>query len=1067
MKVFNGSSLISSRKKIKVAVTSFVLIVCNIMTLHSQNIGISGRVTDETDEALVGVNVRVKGTTTGTSTDIHGEYALNVPDSDATLVFSYIGFVTQEVVVGNRQTIHVVLVEDMAVLDEVVVVGYGTQKKVNLTGAVEQISGERLENRSVPTLTQALQGTVANLNISTSNGAPGTAQSINIRGYTGLNAMGSPLVVIDGVQGGSISNINMNDVESISVLKDAASAAIYGSSAPYGVLIVTTKRGRAGKPLISYNNNFGLSQPVNLPSYVNSLEFAEAFNEVGENSKFTAKLFNDDVIQRIKDYQAGKITDQTIKSPASDDWYSWNAAHANNDWYDIYFKKSSFSQQHNVSVSGANESSAYYAGLGYTQEDGLYNWANDVFRRYNARVNLSSNLNKWLTFGFRGAFSRSNTDVPAIYSTISGGTSYSYDYFHQLGRTYPTVPLKNPDGHYSEGSGVLNFTEGGRRKETTDNAALTGELIIRPLQGWDITANLSYNGDYIENSNHRKTFYIVRPSGATIARSGTTPNYLERNMYKNQKYTVNAFTSYEKSLGDNHYFKALVGFTQELYDRLRVVASNDNLYSDEIPSLAMTFGTNRNGSDEISQLAIRGAFGRINYNYKGKYLLELNGRYDGTSRFMKDVRFKFYPGISGAWLPSKESFWRPLEEYVNMLKLRVSYASLGDQAFTNDYYPFYPSLGSNAPTNTRWLFGSTRESAVWQPGLVNYDLTWITVNTIGWGADLSSLNNRLNISFDWYKRNAKDFAGPGASLPALLGTGAPNVNNAEIETKGFEITLGWKDRVGKLSYGANFVLSDYIGKVVKYEGNKERLINNYYAGRTQGEIWGFETVGLFKNQAEIDAADQSYLNANWYVGDVHYKTFSPDGKLGIGKNTVDDSGDRRVIGNSTPRYSYGLNLFADREGIDLSIFLQGIGKRDVMFADNSNYFWGFVNSEWQTSYFTAHTDRWTENNPNGYYPRAYFNTNKNRQAQTRYLQNAAYLRIKNLQLGYTLPKEILDIVKFQKARVFVNVENIATFTKLMKIIDPEIISTSNMGTTSDAKVYPLRRTWACGVNVTF
>jgi len=1040
-------------------------------TVYSQSVVIYGKVMNEAGETLPGVNVWVKGSNTGVISNSDGNYSILASNSDATLVFSFVGYIAQEIAVAGRQIIDVTMMEDVAMIDEVVVVGYGAVKKANLTGAVGYVDNRQLENRSVPTLTQALQGKVAGLNISTPNGAPGTAQNINLRGYTGLNidasgnrsnTMNGPLIVIDGVQGGNLGNIEMNDVESISFLKDAASAAIYGSSAPYGVIIVTTKKGRSGKPMINYNNNFGFSQAINLPNYVNSLDFANAWNEVGENSRYTAKLFNDDVIQRIKDYQAGKIKDETIKSPSSDDWYSWNAAHANNDWFDVFFKKASFSQQHNISASGATASSNYYIGLGYTHQDGLYNWANDVYKRYNARVNLSTNLTSWLTFGVRGAFSRGQTDVPAVYSW-SGGGNFSYDYFHQLGRTYPTVPMKNPDGFYSEGSNILGFTEGGRRKETTDNASLTGEFIIRPLPGWDITANYTYAGAFIENSNHRKTFYIVKPSGALQARGGTTPNFLERNMYRNQQFTVNAFTSYEKSFGGgNHYFKALVGFTQELHDRLRLFASNDNLYSDEITSLAMTYGTNRSGSDAASQLAIRGTFGRINYNYREKYLLELNGRYDGTSRFMKDVRYKFYPGVSAAWVPSKESFWEPVQPYVNQFKIRASYASLGDQAFTSDYYPFYPSLNSNSPTggSNRWLFSGGRESIIWQPGLVNYDLTWITVNSLSWGIDLAALNHRLNFSFDWYKRNAKDFAAFGEALPALLGTVAPRVNDAETETKGFEITLGWRDRIGEFSYGATFLLSDYVGKVVKYNNPTKLLANVWYNGMTQGEIWGYETVGLFKDQAEIDAADQSYINANWYVGDVHYKSFSPDGKLGIGKNTADEPGDRRIIGNTTPRYSFGLTLNAEWKGFDFSTFIQGVGKRNMMFSTGANYFWGFVNNEWQSAYFTVHTDRWTPDSPNGYFPRAYFNTDKNRQAQSRYLQNVAYLRVKNMQLGYTLPKEITDRIKFQRTRIFLNVENIATFTKLMKIIDPEIVNT-------DAKVYPLRRTWAFGANVTF
>ena len=999
-------------------------------------------------------------TATGTSTDGNGAFSLDVADGNAVLVFSYIGFTTQEIALNNRRSLTVVLSESSFQIDEVVVVAYGAQKRANLTGAVEKIGGERLENRAVQNITQALQGTIANLNVSTSNGAPGSTQSINIRGYAGLGSTRSPLVVIDGIQGGDLNNINMNDVESITVLKDAASSAIYGSSAPYGVIIVTTKKGRSGKTTITYNNNFGYSQPINLPHYVNSLEFAGAFNEAAANA-FVALPFDDGTIDRIKQYMAGTLKDETMRNPTQDDWLTFSGSNANNDWFDIFFKDFSFSQMHNIGLSGGNERSNYYAGIGYNQQDGLYNWANDVYQRYNARLNLSSEIAKWLTVNLRSTFSNVSTDVPAIYSGVSGGSSYSRDYFHQLGRTWPSVALRNPDGNYSEPSGVVMFTQGGRNKSNTDRLSLTGEVVLRPLEGWNITANYTYFTTYGEASNHRKTVYITRPSGAQTPRSGTSPNYFQRGWDKNQNLTFNAFTSYEKNIGD-HYISGLVGFTQELYKELSFQGANQELLTDELPMLSLTNGNVRAAADDTRELAIRGFFARINYNYKGKYLLELNGRYDGTSRFLKDNRNRTYPGVSAAWVPSGESFWEPVQEYVNYLKLRASYGSLGDQGFTSNWYPFFPALGNQLPTGTNYIFSSGRQSYFNEPGLVDMNLTWVTTTSIGYGIDLHSFNHRLNVSFDWYRRYAKDFTGPAEALPALLGTSPPSVNNAEIETTGFEITLGWKDRAGNVSYGIDAVLSDYQGRVTKYNNPRKLLANTWYDGMVMGEIWGFETVGLFQSEEEIaNAPSQRNFNANWYPGDVRYRKLTDDGEpIGYGDNTVDNPGDQRIIGNSTPRYSFGVNMHAEWKGIDVTAFLQGVGKRDIMFADNANFFWGFTGDQWQSSYFTVHRDRWTTDNPDGYFPLASFaGTNKNRLSQTRYLQNAAYLRIKNTQIGYTIPAAITGKVKIQKARIFTNVENLATFTKLMKIIDPEIVD-------REAKVYPLKRTWAFGINVT-
>ncbi|MDR2148062.1 MAG: TonB-dependent receptor [Tannerella sp.] len=1043
-----------------------IILMPQSMSVEQAGRRITGKVSDADGEPIIGASVIEKGTTNGVATDVDGNFSLNVGEN-AVLQISFLGYVAQEIEVGNRQSVNVTLVEDIAMLDEVVVVGYGTVKKTNLTGAVGYIDGKELENRSVVTMTQALQGKVAGFNISTPSqgGAPGITQNLNIRGYTGLGTTGGPLIIIDGVQQtGSLSDLNMDDVENISVLKDAASAAIYGSSAPYGVVIVTTKKGRAGKPVITYNNNFAYGQPINLPHFVNSVEFAETYNEVFANQN-QSPMFSEEVIQRMKDYQAGTFKDETIKSTTSDDWYAWDMSNANNDWFKVFFKDFSLSQQHNVGVSGASETSNYYIGLGYTQQGGMYNWAEDYYRRYNARANLSTNLTKWLTFNGRTSFARAQTDTPTLYGGFTGGGNFSRAYLHQIGRTWPTVPVKNPDGDYSEASGIKAFTDGGRTKTVYDYLTLTGEFVVNPLPGWDITGNYTYSGAYIHYTDHQKTFYQMKPSGATYARGGTTPNSFTREMIKNQRFNINAFTSYEKTIANGHYFKVLLGYTQDLIDDMDMWGSNNNLYSDALPSLTLTYGTAVTARDLAEQLATRGTFGRIAYNYQEKYLLELNGRYDGSSRFLEDVRYRFYPGVSVGWALSKESFWKPVEPYVNQFKLRASYASLGDHAFTDSRYPFYPALGLASPTGTNWLFSGGRESAFWAPGIVNYDLTWITVKTLDFGFDLSALDYRLNLSFDWYKRNSTDFVGPGEALPAILGVGAPQVNDAAIETKGFELTLGWKDRRGDFSYGIDFVLSDYQGVVTKYSANPNKLINNWYSGRKQGEIWGWETEGLFKDQAEIDATDQSLLNANWYIGDVHYKDLDGDGKLTRGDGTVDNPGDQRVIGNTTPRFAYGLTLDAGWKGFDAAVFLQGIGKRDIMFGNNAIYFWGLAASEWQGTYYTVHTDRWTENNPDGYYPRAYFNTTKNRESQTRYLQDASYLRIKNVQLGYSLPKSIINAINFQKARVFINIENLATFTPLMNIVDPEILDASQGN--DQGKSYPLRRNWAFGINLTF
>ncbi len=1019
---------------------------------------VHGRVVDNNGSPVPGATVMVKGIKKAAITNGNGEFHLSGISDNAVLVVSNIGFQTQEVPVGGKSSLTIKFMPEVSQLENVVVVGYGTQKKVNLTGAVAQVSGKVLENRPITRVTQGLQGMVAGLNITTntSGGAPNATQNINVRGYTGLGATGSPLIVIDGIQGGDINAINPSDVESISVLKDAASTAIYGSSAPYGVILITTKKGKQGMTKITYDNNLAWAQTINLPKMLNSLDFANLYNEAFANAG-RAPFFNQETIDRIKAYQAGTITTQTIKDPNSNSWLNWNSGNANNDWFKIYFKDFAFSQQHNLGISGATEKSNYYIGIGYNDHGGMYNYGNDQFKRFNVRANLTSNITNWMSFTLRSTISRSMYNTPNVYAGQTGG-----NYMHQIARKFPTVSLINPDGHFSAESNVPLHEEGGRNKSTEDQPMLTGEIKLNPLKGWEIIGNYTFDGDLYDQQNHLKTVYTYLPDGSTAPTSGTTPNSFSRSNYRNEHHIINAYSSYEKGFG-NHNFRLLGGFTSELTNYIAYSASNSLLYSNDIPSLSLTYNTTPTISDQVRRLAVEGFFGRFNYSYADKYLLEVNGRYDGTSRFLAGRRWKFSPGVSAGWNVDREPFWAGIKDVVNAFKIRGSYGSSPDQLFLGDpsistYYPFYPSLGTTTPNNTSWLFGGSKQASVSQPPLVNPDLTWVTTTSYGIGTDLGMLNNRLGVNFDYYIRKADDFAGPAQVLPALLGASVPRINNAAIQTKGFELTITWNDKIGELGYGVRANLSDYKGKVVRYN-NPSRTLDTYYAGQSLGEIWGYTTQGLYATDADAAKGPKaSFWNSTWRAGDVIYKDFDGNGIINNGKNTVDSSGDLRVIGNNTPRYQYSLNLTFDYKGFDLGVYLQGIGKRDVWIG--SNYFWGIVGDEWQSSPFTAQMNRWTPTNLNGYFPKFYMSSenNKNTQVQTRYLQNAAYMRIKNLQLGYTLPKFVINRIHAQKVRVYMSVENLATFTKLIKTMDPEL-------SISDAKIYPLQRTYSCGVNI--
>jgi TonB-linked SusC/RagA family outer membrane protein len=807
-----------------------------------------------------------------------------------------------------------------------------------------------------------------------------------------------------------------------------------------------------------------------------ALTWANVFNEAFVNAG-RVPWFDDETIQRIKDHMSGTLPDETIRDPRPgvDDWYGSgvgynsgrgpNYGNGNNDWFKVFFKRWSFSQQHNIDLSGGGNATTYYLGAGYMGKEGMYNFADDDYKRYNLRANISTDPARWLKLNFRSAFSRGKNNTPAAYSSLTGG-----NWMHQIARKLPNTPLKNPDGYYSDYSNVNNFTEGGRDLSTDDQLTLTGETIITPLKGWNITANYTLNGEYYYDEIFNKTVYTYLPSGTKVVEWQTDPNNsLAKSQVNINHSTINLFSSYETNLG-NHYFKILGGYIRDYTDYKEFSASNSLLYSNDIPSLNLTYNTTPAVGDIMRRLAIEGFFGRFNYNYQDKYLVELNGRYDASSRFLQGHRWQLYPSVSAGYNISKENFWQPLEKYVNALKIRGSYGTLGDQwgddpGHTN-FYPFYPSLGTVSPSGTNWIFANGREAYIVPPGLVNPNLTWARIKTFDLGADIYFLNNRLSASFDWYKRRTDDFVGPGQALPVVLGAAVPIENNASIETKGFELSLGWSDKIGNVTYYVKGVLSNYKGKVLQYP-NPTQLLTTWYPGMTMGEIWGYVTQGLFKSNQEVaDAPDQSKLyGAQWTPGDVRYKDLDGNNAIDYGDYTAKHPGDLKVIGNNTPQYSYGLSLGAQYRGFDLSVFLQGVAKRDVWIS--SNMFWGIVPGgapEWQSSVFTKTLNYWSADNPDGYFPKIYMSDqmSKNEQVQTRYLQNAAYMRVKNLQIGYALPHGLIRKAHLQQLRLYLSIDNLATVTKLQNTLDPELSIPALEG---DGKIYPLQRTFSFGLNI--
>jgi TonB-linked SusC/RagA family outer membrane protein len=1064
------------------------LLLCATLpfSVHAQNLNITGTVRDGDGEPVAGTSVVVKGSSVGVITDMNGNYAISA-STDATLTFSFLGFTTLDEAVAGRARIDVTLTASDQSLDEVVIVGYGAVKKANLTGAVDQISGSALTDRPIVSVAQALQGQVANLLISSNTstgvgggGSPGAQMSFNIRGITGLSdgsssSSASPLFVVDGIQSQDINTINPDDIASISVLKDAASAAIYGSNAPYGVVLITTKKGNKGsKPTATYSANFGWSSPINLPKQVNSVEWMKIMNDAGQNTR-GSNFLDDNTMQRIQDFYDGKITTTTVAIPSRKEWASFDnfgqgLSNDNADWYEVMFKKRSMIQQHNIGLSGGSDNSTYYVGLGYTGKNGVLRYGDDSFNRYSIRANLSSSVTKWFTANFRGSFTRGVTDTPS--------QTGNDNFMQQIAQRWPIIPVKNPDGHYSEVSDINAYLYGGRNKITDDVMVVTGEFVLTPVKGWNTTFNYTFTDNNVINNKDVLHYTLYDTEGVPYYLPGWTSDgftkytrgkdELIRIRSDYEQHTINAFTSYELDI-DGHYLKGMVGFAQEAFYNYRIISYSGagTLYTTELPTFNTIYGTTPSITEPIKEtLVSRGAFARINYGYKERYLLELNGRYDGSSRYLSDVRFRFYPGVSAAWVASNESFWNgnAVTSFLDLFKVRASYGSLGEQS--GGYYPFYPSLKVAAATDTKWLFNGNRYGTLSFPNLVDPNLTWVTSTTVDFGLDLAIFKHRLTATFDWYRRSSNDVVGPAEQLPAVLGAAAPSTNNASLETNGWELTLGWRDRIKDFNYGVRLTLADSKSTVKKYP-NKNKTIGTWYDGAVIGDFWGYVTEGYYtqaEQDAGIDQKRQARLGNNWTAGDVKYKNLDNDPLITPGDGTLANPGDRKIIGNSAPRYTFGITIDAAWKGFDLSIFVQGIGKRDYWMGDISvGNFWGLSNSEWQANLLTIHKDRWTPETPDGYFPKYYLTSaqnTKNQVTQTKYMQDASYLRFKNLQAGYTLPKNLLNKVGISKLRVYISGENLATLTDFIKSIDPEFLSNRGL-------IYPLQRTWSVGLNLSF
>ncbi len=1079
---------------------------------------VSGTVKDKAGEPVIATPVQIKGTSRGEVTDLEGNYSINASPDDI-LVVTAIGYKTAEVPVSGRSRVDIILEDDVETLDEVVVVGYGVQKKINLTGAVGVTDSEALESRPVSNAASALQGLVSGLEITSRSGSMEKTPTMNIRGTAtiGEGTSGNPLVLIDGMEG-DLNSLNPQDIESVSVLKDAAAASIYGSRAPFGVILVTTKSGKEGKMQINYNNNFRWGTPVVKMQQMDSYMFANYYNEAKRNTSnnMTETVFTDDTIARILAYQRGEITTVFPMPESGTQWQdTFHTANANTDWYDVFFKDWNFSQEHNLSASGGNDRITFYTSLNYMLQEGLLNLGREDMGRYSATGKINARLTDHLKLGYSVRFIREDYTKP---SAMNDGL-----YENLARQNWPNLPLYDNNGKlYSNVWPGRDFLQGGTYDKVTDNIYQQLSVAFEPIKNWVTTLEVNYKIISRDTKQSNLATYNCDIYGEPIGMDKATTSVSEAR-YSENFFNSNLRTSYSFSIDDAHNFALMAGAQVEDLMQKQYGVTAYGLVAESLPEISLTTGLVWDSASQswvkkdLSPYGYRnswstaGFFGRVNYDYKGRYLFEGNLRYDGTSRYRGDLRWNLYPSFSAGWNIAREPFWEPYQRIVDTWKLRASYGSLGNQN-TNGWYPTYrtfsPSTNSGA-----WLQNGAKTTTIGVPAAITTELTWEKVRSWNVGTDFGLFDSRLSGSFDYYTRYTVDMMGASLELPSILGYTTPKTNNTDLKTYGWEFEISWKDQLaGGLYYSAKFLLSDAQTIVTRYPSNTTGSIRQYVPGRKIGEIWGYETVGIAQSQEEMDAwldqLDENYLNcyghypselrqgqsalgSGWGAGDIMYRDLNGDGRISTGDSTIDNHGDLKVIGNSTPRFHFGLDLNFAWKGVDLRLFFQGVMKRD--YWQSSSYFWGAnTEPEWSAA-LVQHLDFYRDENSklvqdgvmevnrDAYYPRPSFDrggegngsSGRNHQVQTRYLQNAAYIRLKNLQIGYTLPEKWTKPLKIEKMRAYFSAENIWTGTSLAKMFDPETIDGGNSNSEKDwrtynnGNAYPLSTQLSCGVSITF
>ncbi|MGM0546218.1 MAG: SusC/RagA family TonB-linked outer membrane protein [Bacteroidota bacterium] len=1093
--------------------TALILMVGIVPAQAQDSETVQGQVVDsQSGDPLPGVNVIIEGTTQGTSTDENGEYELDVPSLQETLVFSFVGYQSQEIEINGETTIDVNMNPEAVSGDEVVVVGYGEQARGDITSSISTVDIDKtIGSRPVSDLGSGLQGAVSSLTISTPTGEIGSTPDINLRGLQGsLNSSGAnPLILVDGVEVDNINQINPSEVENISVLKDAASTAIYGSRAAWGAILIETKYGdKERSPQVNYSNSFSASTPTTDLNVAPAPEGAEmAFSAMQRSSPSTNEFcivgvcIDQEGIDKMYEWRE-QYGDQDlsnememgrdfeIRDGGFHFYRPWDAADMfMDDWQPM--------QKHDLSVSGGDENTSYNVGLGYLGQDGVMTANPDEWERYNVDIGVESTINSWLET--RGKLTFSQTSHIQANTPFTGGT---YDNWYYLYRWPKTYPYGTYDGRPFRSS-VTDLQQANDREDQTDRTRISLGATL------NLAENLSLETDYTYNNNENQERQVGGSvEGYNFWAGGGDLNYgtyttdafnqINQSSSWDRRDNLRAVLNYDLEVED-HSVTLLTGSEAEYYrDNYQYSERRNLLDADNRPEFSLATGDEYVGGAS-NHWATLGFFGRVNYDFDDKYLLQVNGRFDGSSRFPTDQKWGFFPSVSVGYRISEEPFMAFAEDYLTSLKLRSSYGSVGNSAVGE--YPFISTMGNEG---SGWLIGDSQTEPTFStPQPVSDDLTWETVTTFDVGFDASFFEDQLSLTFDYYTRTTSDMLSAGVTLPSTFGATAPERNYGEMQTKGWEVEVGYNHTFDEEAFvNVTATLSDFQEEITRLPDDTKQipgantayhsLYGQYYEGMTLGEIWGYETDGFFtEDDFEQDedgnliededgsyipvdgVPDQSYFEDGGFVygpGDVKYVDQNGDGEITPGSNTVDEPGDKKVIGNSTPRYQYGIRIDGGWNNFDASVFLQGVGKREF-WANGPVFVPGYRPGE---AWYEHQLDYWTPDNQDAYYPRPtdhrqQYPAQRNFLPQSKYMMDMSYLRVKNITVGYTLPSDLSSKINIENMRVFVSAENIFEFDNMELPIDPETDYTQAglNDPNSFGRVYPFRRTISAGLNMTF